>query len=82
VAETQHLPNKSTRQAIRCLIEVVPEAVAEEEETVADSVPEVAGVIVEASVEEEVVVVVAVAVLAVVRRIFACSGMHLLRSPS
>ena len=53
---------------------------AEEEETVVDSVPEVAGVIVVASVEEGVVV--AVAVLAVVRRIFACSGMHLLRSLS
>jgi len=80
VAKTQHLPNKSTRQVIRCLIEVAPEAVAEEEETVVDSVPEVAGVIVVASVEEGVVV--AVAVLAVVRRIFACSGMHLLRSLS
>ena len=59
---------------------MAPEAVAEEEETVVDSVPEVAGVIVVASVEEGVVV--AVAVLAVVRRIFACSGMHLLRSLS
>jgi hypothetical protein len=82
VANTEHFTIKPIRQAIRCLIEVVPEAVVEEEETVVGSVPvEVVEAIVAASVEDEEAAV-AVVVLVGARQTYGSSGMLVLHNVS